>query len=98
MQQEFTINEFKRIVMELLSGVAYLHERKIVHRDLKPENILLLVGMKHKHVKIADFGLAKANRNNTMTMGVGTPCYMVIYVYKNIHFMTLGALDPQVYI
>ena len=43
--------------------------------DLKPENILLDSEAKHK-VKIADFGLAKNNRN-TVTRGVGTPVYMV---------------------
>jgi calcium-dependent protein kinase len=69
--------------MELLSGVLYLHERMIVHRDLKPENVLLFGDS--KRLKIADFGLAKANRNTNMTIGVGTPSYMVqlpqIYIY-----------------
>jgi len=61
--------------MELLSGVAYLHERLIVHRDLKPENVLLLGDS--KRLKIADFGLAKASKYANMTVGVGTPAYMV---------------------
>jgi hypothetical protein len=41
---------------------------------LKPENILLDSPARRK-VKIADFGLAKNNRN-TMTRGVGTPVYV----------------------
>jgi serine/threonine protein kinase len=74
-KEAFTLPEFKRVCMELLSGVAYLHERLIVHRDLKPENVLLLGDS--KRLKIADFGLAKASRNANMTVGVGTPAYMV---------------------
>lgn len=70
------MTEFKRVGMELLSGVAYLHERLIVHRDLKPENVLLLG--ESKQLKIADFGLAKASRTAHMTVGVGTPAYMVL--------------------
>lgn len=38
---DFTMNEFNRVCLELLSGVVYLHERQIAHRDLKPENVLL---------------------------------------------------------
>ncbi len=31
----------RRVMEELLSGVAYLHSLGIVHRDLKPGNILV---------------------------------------------------------
>ena len=37
--EEFTDDEFVRIVSELLSGVAYIHQRKMAHRDLKPANV-----------------------------------------------------------
>ncbi|KAJ5511669.1 Mitogen-activated protein (MAP) kinase kinase kinase SSK22 [Penicillium expansum] len=42
--------------LQLLEGLAYLHEAHIVHRDIKPENILL----DHNGViKYVDFGAAK---------------------------------------
>lgn len=42
--------------LELLEGLAYLHESGIVHRDIKPENILLdFNGI----VKYVDFGAAR---------------------------------------
>ena len=42
--------------LQMLEGLAYLHESGIVHRDIKPENILL----DHNGViKYVDFGAAK---------------------------------------
>ncbi|KAI8954393.1 hypothetical protein F4801DRAFT_587500 [Xylaria longipes] len=71
--------------LQLLEGLAYLHESNIAHRDIKPENILL----DHNGViKYVDFGAAKviarqgrtlvhkligSNPQKSMT---GTPMYM----------------------
>jgi len=43
-------------------GLQYAHERGIVHRDIKPSNLLLVQKSLNEppHVKIADFGLARA--------------------------------------
>jgi serine/threonine protein kinase len=53
------------ILVLLLEGLEYLHDKKIFHRDLKPENILFAKG----RIKIADFGLAKA-MDKTMSFQV----------------------------
>ena len=31
----------KKILCEILLGLAFLHEKELVHRDIKPENILV---------------------------------------------------------
>jgi cell division cycle 2-like len=43
-------------MIQLLRGIAHLHDNWIIHRDLKTSNLLL----SHKGIlKIADFGLAR---------------------------------------
>jgi serine/threonine-protein kinase len=43
--------------LEIISAIEHAHARRIVHRDIKPENILIT---EDDHVKIIDFGLARA--------------------------------------
>ena len=47
----------QKLLYCVLSGISYLHAHKILHQDLTPTN--LLVDIKNKIVKIADFGMAK---------------------------------------
>jgi hypothetical protein len=64
------------LIDELLDGLAAAHAAGVVHRDLKPENLLLT---KAGALKIADFGIAKATDDDTLTKTgalIGTPRYM----------------------
>jgi len=51
----FTEAEIKRLMLQLLDGVAYMHEHWVLHRDLKMSNLLYHQGT----LKICDFGLAR---------------------------------------
>lgn len=46
----------RKILHQILTGVAYIHQNGITHRDLKPQNILCR--KKDFSFKIADFGMA----------------------------------------
>jgi cyclin-dependent kinase 2 len=42
---------------QLLDGISYCHQHRVLHRDLKPQNLLI---NSKGHIKLADFGLARA--------------------------------------
>ena len=54
-------------VAPILKALEYAH-RTVIHRDLKPENIMVLPG---EHVKVLDFGLAKALDEELDAAGAG---------------------------
>jgi serine/threonine-protein kinase len=53
----FPPREALSIMLPLLSGLAAAHTAGIVHRDVKPENVLIAPD---GHLKVVDFGLARA--------------------------------------
>ncbi|KAK5670691.1 serine/threonine protein kinase, CMGC, CDC2/CDK subfamily [Batrachochytrium dendrobatidis] len=60
-QVRFTPSQIKSYLHQLLLGVEYMHRNKILHRDMKGSNILV---DNSGHLKIADFGLARAYVEN----------------------------------
>jgi len=47
----------RKMVLDILHGLTYLHSQRIVHRRLKPSNLLVGMTMQGPVVKITDFGL-----------------------------------------
>lgn len=46
----------KSLLLQLLSGLAHMHDKGILHRDVKPSNLLLT---SEGELRLADFGLAR---------------------------------------
>ncbi|EEC44381.1 predicted protein, partial [Phaeodactylum tricornutum CCAP 1055/1] len=51
--------------VDILHGLAYLHQHHIIHRDLKPENVLLdAQGI----AKLSDFGVSHIDTDSALNM------------------------------
>jgi serine/threonine protein kinase len=64
------------LLRPLAEVIDYAHGRGIIHRDIKPANILI---DEDGHPVLADFGLAKALDDTSMTLSsdfLGTPLYL----------------------
>ncbi len=53
------------ITKQIAKALSLAHRKGIIHRDIKPHNIL--ISNEGRIVKVADFGIAKAVSNSTMT-------------------------------
>lgn len=72
----FSEKSAKIIIKQILSAVAYLHQKGFIHRDLKPENIVF-EGNDEFTLKVIDFGTSrKIYPDSKLTTKMGTPYYI----------------------
>ena len=88
-----TVANFKRAMLQIATGLSWMHENNIIHLDLKPQNILLKTSdFTATDFVIADFGLSRflqKGKENIQLM-VGTPGYCSPEVLK-YQTLTLAA-------
>jgi serine/threonine protein kinase len=84
------------IMLQIASGMCYLHDMKVAHRDLKPNNVVVTSMDVSKsngclecvHVKLVDFGISKievkdSSQVPTGQFPYGTFRYMAPEAFKN---------------
>jgi eukaryotic-like serine/threonine-protein kinase len=70
------VDEAVAIVEQACEGLHYAHRHGVVHRDVKPGNLLR---SREGEVKLADFGIAKATEQSSITQVgsvLGTAAYL----------------------
>ena len=84
-----------QFMVEIASGVAFLHSQGVTHGDMKPENIMVcLEDETQPHSKVGDFGFAKIIASLDfegkllqyyLSAGAGTEYFMAPEVYDEEH-------------
>jgi len=69
------------ILKQLCRALKAAHQLGLVHRDIKPANLFMLQTDGEPFLKVLDFGIARVEQNQSMSMTetgsiVGTPYYM----------------------
>ena len=67
------------IMLQIASGMCYLHDMEVAHRDLKPDNVVLTLNdstsVEHVHVKLVDFGISKIEVTSSSKVHIGGNIY-----------------------
>jgi serine/threonine-protein kinase len=76
--RQLSIDDARRVGLDVLDALAHAHQAHIMHRDVKPENIII----SGRGAVLVDFGVARAvevaagDRVTAAGMTVGTAGYM----------------------
>lgn len=65
-----------QVGLEIAGALSHAHDRGLVHRDIKPGNLLFDA---HGHIRLTDFGLARALAEASWTEPVGSTIGSVRY-------------------
>ena len=74
----------RNIMIQICSGLHYLHNKGIMHRDIKPENVM--INPLTLEVKLIDFGFAKHTSGDIHTGYMVTRWYRPLEVVLGLNY------------
>ena len=75
--------EIWRIFIQVLEGLACLHQLGIMHRDLKSAKVFLF---NDGRAKLGDLNVSKILKNNLSSTQTGTPYYASPEIWKDLPY------------
>ena len=97
-KDNFSEQETKFIISNIILGLEYIHNNNIIHRDIKPENLIF---DSFGYLRITDFGISKINEYDNSNESSGTAGYMSpeVLFYQNhsfpVDFYALGIIGYE---
>ncbi|MGW6007147.1 Stk1 family PASTA domain-containing Ser/Thr kinase [Oerskovia enterophila] len=88
-ERALAVGRTLELLEEILDALAAAHRKGLVHRDVKPENVLIDAS---GHVKVADFGLARAV---TEAASTATSTILGTVAYLGPELITSGRCDAR---
>lgn len=88
----FNIKLLRKVAVQIIYGINYLHKNNIIHRDLKPENILIDSNL---NIKITDFGISKIDYFKTKMKPTIESDYVQTLWYRAPEVLLLKYCDKK---
>ena len=84
-ENKLTIKDRLLLFIEACDAITHAHQKAIIHRDIKASNVLGFMRDGKPHVKVIDFGIAKALTSDRLTeMTFNTAQGMAIGTYESM--------------
>jgi len=91
-REELDVKQRLSLFCQVCEAVQYAHQKGILHRDLKPGNLLVTDAEHGPRVRVIDFGIAVALREDAADQERATAAHQVL---GTRHYMSPEQSDPE---
>lgn len=84
LEKDFSLEELRKLMHQMASGVHYLHAKGVIHRDIKSNNFIYFP---NHVVKICDFGTCKKyHPSESSTPRLSHPLFRAPEIFLNLNY------------